>query len=259
MEVEGFQLGGTHLNKPVFISICKGLAYAGPFYIGENMIINPNLSDEKLLEAIYKAAAEYSKLINNSYLIIGKNRTSDYFWFQCYFEKKHFMHLLGINSKTLNASQFYDKCQAHNNGQNIHISVSDRQPSRNHNRTTINEKSSCCAEILQIQNAKYMKIGLKDKISQHVDFTYGYGNIATLGFKKFENTSFPITLIPRNLDEFTSQKYKILFFLQKTNNEKTYNNLLTEIKKELFLQMYPNFPPQLKELCEPIEKKLSTP
>ena len=95
-------------------------------------------------------------------------------------------------------------------------------------------------------NAKYMKIGLKDKISQHVDFTYGYGNIATLGFKKIENTSFPITLIPRNLDEFTSQKYKILFVLQKTNNEETYNNLLTEIKKGLFQQMYPHFPPQIK-------------
>ncbi len=223
------------------------------------MTINPNLSDEKLIEAIYNAAAEYSKLIGNSYLIIGKNRHSDYFWFQCYFEKKHFMHLLGINSKTLNASQFYDKCQEHNNGQNVEITISDCQPSRNHSRTTINKKSSCCAEILQIQNAKYMKIGLKDKISQHVDFSYGYGNLATLGFKKHRNTSFPITLIPRNLDEFTSQKYKILFILQKATHETTYKKLVSEIKKGLFSQIYPDLPLQIKQLCDCIEKEQYTP
>jgi len=36
------------------------------------MIITSKLSNEALLKAIYKAAAEYSKLIGNSYLIIGK-------------------------------------------------------------------------------------------------------------------------------------------------------------------------------------------
>ena len=58
------------------------------------MIITSKLSNEALLKAIYKAAAEYSKLIGNSYLIIGKNKNTDYYGFQCYFEKKHFMHLL---------------------------------------------------------------------------------------------------------------------------------------------------------------------
>lgn len=80
------------------------------------IIINSKLTDEALLKAIYKAASEYSKLIGNSYLIIGKNKNSDYFWFQCYFEKKHFMHLLGIDSKTLSATEFYDKCDAYNRG-----------------------------------------------------------------------------------------------------------------------------------------------
>lgn len=83
------------------------------------MVINPKLSDEKLLEAIYKAASEYSKLIGKSYLIIGKNRNSNYFWFQCQFEKKHFMHLLGIDSKTLSATEFYNKCEAYNNGRSF--------------------------------------------------------------------------------------------------------------------------------------------
>ena len=55
-----------------------------------------------------------------------------------------------------------------------------------------------------------MKVGLKDKISQYVDFTYGYGSEATLGFKKQRDTSFPITLIPRGIDKFVTQKHKIV-------------------------------------------------
>lgn len=46
------------------------------------VIINSKLSDEELLKAIYKAAAEYSKLLGNSYLIIGKNKNSNYLYFQ---------------------------------------------------------------------------------------------------------------------------------------------------------------------------------
>ena len=107
------------------------------------MVINTKLSDEELLKAIYKAAFEYSKLIGNSYLIIGKNKNSGYLWFQCHFQKKHFMHLLGIDSKTLSATAFYDKCDACNKGNGNGITISDCTPSRNHSRTTVNEKSSC--------------------------------------------------------------------------------------------------------------------
>lgn len=117
------------------------------------MIVNSKLSDEALLKAIYRAASEYSNLIGNSYLIIGKNKNSNYFYFQCYFEKKHFMHLLGIDSKTMDATEFYEKCDLYNRGEGEGITIADCTPSRNHNRTTINEKCSCCADILYIQDA----------------------------------------------------------------------------------------------------------
>ncbi len=70
------------------------------------MIISSNLTNEDLLKSIYKSALEYSNLIGKSYLIIGKNPNTTYFWFQCHFEKKHFMHLLGIRSNTLSANEF---------------------------------------------------------------------------------------------------------------------------------------------------------
>ena len=216
------------------------------------MVINSKLSDKELLAAIYKAAFEYSKLVGNSYLIVGKNKNSNYFWFQCHFEKKHFMHLLGIDSKTLNATEFYDKCDLYIRGKGDGITISECNPSRNHSRATINEKSSCCAAILQIQHAKYMKIGLKEKISQYVDFTYGYGNLATLGFQKQHNTSFPITLIPRCIDEFVIQKYKIICVFQKKMQEKLYETVLMEVKKGIVEEIYEEFPNELKKMIKSV-------
>lgn len=214
------------------------------------MIINSKLSDEALLKAIYKAASEYSNLIGNSYLIIGKNKNSNYFYFQCYFEKKHFMHLLGIDSKTMNATEFYEKCDLYNKGENDGITINDCTPSRNHNRTTINEKSSCCADLLRIQEAKYMNVGLKEKISQYVDFTYGYGSIATLGFKKQFETSFPITLIPRCIDEFVNRKYKIVFVFKKKTGDSRYTDIITEVKKGLFEEIKSELPKEIRDLIE---------
>lgn len=211
------------------------------------MVITSNLSDEALLNAIYASAKAYSQLIGNEYLIVGKNKESGYFWFQCHFYKKYFMHLLGIQSKTLNAEEFYMKCEEYNCEQGKGIMISDCTPSRNHNRKTINEKSSCCAEMLHIENAKYMKVGLKDKISEFVDFAYAYGNIATLGFQQNGlKSSFPVTLIPRSIDEFTSKKYKIIFILQKKIREDKYKKLLVEIKEGIFMEHYRELPEEIK-------------
>lgn len=214
------------------------------------MIINSKLSDEALLNAIYRATSEYSNLIGNSYLIIGKNKRSNYFYFQCFFEKKHFMHLLGIECVNMNATEFYTKCDMYNKGKGDGISIADCTPSRNHSRTTINEKSSCCAEILRIQDAKYMKIGLKNKISQYVDFTYGYGSVATLGFKAYKETSFPLTLIPRNIDEFVSQKYKIVFVLEKRTGQNKFQKVLMELKKGLFEEVFEELPVEIKDMID---------
>ncbi len=106
------------------------------------MGIKSKLSDKELLHAIYSAASEYSQLVGKSFLIIGKNKNSSYFWFQCYFERKHFMHLLGIKSKTLNATEFYNGCIEFIEGKGEGILISDCTPSRDHNRTTVNEKFS---------------------------------------------------------------------------------------------------------------------
>lgn len=251
--MKGFQLGGTHLNKPGR----KGLAESKALFCGgKQMIINSDLSDIQLLDFIYKAACEYSNLVGNQYLIVGKNKNSNYFWFQCHFEKKHFMHLLGIHSNTLSAIDFFELSL------NRKLTISDCSPSRNHNRRTVNEKCSCCADMLRIQDAKYMKVGFKDKISKFVDFTYAYGSLATLGFslkdKNLRNSAFPITLIPRNIDEFSSFKYKIIFVFRKNLTTALYREPFAEIKRGLFVELYSNFPPELKNLILPEIRELSS-
>ena len=81
------------------------------------MVINGNLNNDQLLDKIYKAAAEYEKLLGKDFLIVGKNKKSDYLWFECCFEKKNFMHLLGIKSTTMSATEFFNRCSLYNRGE----------------------------------------------------------------------------------------------------------------------------------------------
>lgn len=211
------------------------------------MQINSKLTDKELFDYIYKAAAEYNKLLDNTYLIIGKNKNTDYYWFECSFEKKNFMHLLGIKSKNLSAEEFFDKCNDYNNGIGSGITKDDCTPSRDHNRKTINEKCSCCAELLMLENIKFMKFGDKDKISLRVDFNYAYGNEAILGFEKTKISSFPKTLIPQHIDNFSTKKHKIILIFKKTSNKDKYINPFIELKSGIFVEHYENFPENLKE------------
>ncbi len=97
-----------------------------------------------------------------------------------------------------------------------------------------------------------MKVGLKNKISELVDFTYAYGNTATLGFQKFKNrnSSFPITLIPKNIDNFSTKKYKIIFILEKKIADNKYTQVISEIKQGLFSDLYIDLPSDLKYLID---------
>ena len=55
------------------------------------------------------------------------------------FWEKTFLHLLGIDSANMNATEFYDKCDMYNNGRGDGITIADCNPSRNHNCTTCSE------------------------------------------------------------------------------------------------------------------------
>lgn len=214
------------------------------------MAITGNLNNDQLLDKIYKAAAEYEKLLGKDFLIVGKNKKSDYFWFECCFEKKNFMHLLGIKSKTMSATEFFNSCSLYNRGDGVGLTINDCTPSRNHQRKTVNEKSSCCAKLLRIQDARYMNIGKNEKIRQYVDFSYAYGNEAVLGFeqKADKRSCFPITLIPSKIDDFAKQKYRIIFVFEKKQADEKYDTILMELKEGIFPEHSQAFPKELKKL-----------
>lgn len=216
------------------------------------MVITDRLTNQQLLEKIYNAAAEYEKLLGRDYLIIGKNNKSDYLWFECFFEKKNFMHLLGIESKTMSADEFFNRCSLHNKGNDIELTVSDCTPSRKHTRRTINQKISCCADLLKINNAKYMKIGRKEKIHQYVDFSYAYGNEAILGFQRetANKSCFPITLMTSKISDSVAQTYRIIFVFEKRLSDVQYSGILMERKKGILEEHYQAFPEKLKNLID---------
>lgn len=207
------------------------------------MVISSSLSDEQLLNAIHNSAIAYSRLVNQVFLLVGKNKGEEMLWFQCSFPKKNFMHLLGIKSTTLSADEFFEKAVQNN------IGLSDCAASRKHNRSTINEKCSCCEDLLDFNNAKYFRIGKKDNISQFVDFAYSYGSSAILGFQtSTDNLCYPISLIPNDIEQFSSKTYRVIFVCSKDIESTTYHNPFIEIKKGLFSELLPSFPPELKEL-----------
>lgn len=214
------------------------------------MVVTSSLTNDELLRAIYRAAGEYEKLAGKSYLIIGKDRHSPYFWFQCHFEEKQFMHLLGIKSRTMSADGFYKSCIEYNKGIGSGITITNCTPSHNHSRITVNEKCSCCADMLKIQDAKYMKVGLKDKISQYVDFCYAYGSEAVLGFQRNHNSSFPITLIPQNIGNFSTKKYRVVLVLESKMKGMQYDVPIFEIKSGFLSEQYSEFPEELQKLIK---------
>lgn len=58
-------------------------------------------------------------------------------------------------------------------------------------------------------------------------------SLAQLG--QFE---FPITLISKSIDEFSTKKFKVVFVLKKDKTLNQYKNLVVEIKKGLYEQVY---------------------
>ena len=55
-----------------------------------------------------------------------------------------------------------------------------------------------------------------------------------------------LIIIPRRIDEFAVQKYRINFVFDKVQRNEQYENLLMEIKEGVFAQHYEMFPEKLK-------------
>jgi hypothetical protein len=107
-------------------------------------------------------------------------------------------------------------------------------------------KVAIMEQMLDLRNSRCYKIGEKNLVTRDNDFEMATGNInGVIGYdsrvrKKGTNeidkkkASIPTTLLNKPITEYCSRPQKIMFILQKSDNDSTYKNLFYEIKKGLF-------------------------
>lgn len=110
------------------------------------------------------------------------------------------------------------------------------------------------------EEGKCYKIGEKDLVTRDNDFEMATGNstgvigydsrIKKKGTNQVDRTKAPVptTLLNSAITNYCSDPQKIMFILQKTDADDTYNKLFYEIKKDLFQIEKEGFTDALKSL-----------
>lgn len=197
------------------------------------------LSPDELLSILCKSAKLYSEYADTTLLFIFREKKSDdYDYYEVRFGKNNFMHLAGIKSETLSANDFYEACL------NGTITRAACNPRRDAN--TMYSKVAIMEQMLNLRNSQCYKIGEKNLVTRDNDFEMATGNsngvmgydsrIKIKGTDKADKTKSPVptTLLNNFITEYCSRPQKIMFILQKSDGESTYNKLFYEIKKDLF-------------------------
>lgn len=213
------------------------------------------LSSEELLSILRKSAIRYSEYADTTLLFIFREKKADtYDYYEVRYGKNNFMHLAGIKSKELSAIEFYEHCLDGS------IKKEDCNPRRDAN--TMYAKVSVLEQMLDLRNSKCYKIGKKDLVTRTNDFEMATGNdrgvlgydsrIKSTGTDKVNKKKIPMptTLLNNPITSYCTRPKKIMFILQKNDDEDTYNDVFYEIKKELFESEKISFSEELKGLIE---------
>ena len=213
------------------------------------------LTPDELLSILCKSAKLYSEYVDTTLLFIFREKKSDaYDYYEVRFGKNNFMHLAGIKSETLSAIEFYDAC--------IDGTITKKDCIPRRDATTMYSKVAIMEQMLDLRNSKCYKIGEKDLVTRDNDFEMATGNLAGVmgydsririkGTNKLDKTKSPIptTLLNNSITQYCLRPQKIMFILQKSDGEDTYNKLFYEIKKDLILTEHEVFTDELKALIK---------
>lgn len=211
------------------------------------------LTSDELLSILHKSAKLYSEYADTMLLFIFREKKSDaYDYYEVRFGKNNFMHLAGIKSETLSAKEFYEACLEGT------ITRNDCTPRRDAN--TMYSKVAILEQMLNLRNSKCYKIGEKDLVTRDNDFEMATGNslgvmgydsrVKIKGTDKLDRTKSPIptTILNNSIMQYCSRPQKIMFILQKREEECTYGELFYEIKKDLIQTEKESFSDKLKTL-----------
>ena len=192
------------------------------------------LTSEEMLTILRKSATLYSEYVDTTLLFIFRKSKS------------------GIKSESLNANEFYEAC--------ISGEITREQCKPRRDASTMYSKIGVMEKILDLRNSKCYKIGEKDLVTRDNDFEMATGNstgvigydsrIKKKGTNQVDRTKAPVptTLLNSAITNYCSDPQKIMFILQKTDADDTYNKWFYEIKKDLFQIEKEGFTDALKSL-----------
>ncbi len=192
---------------------------------------NLQLSKEQILNHLHLAAEAYDRYADRVLLFVyQKNVRSDCELLKVRFGKENFMHLVGIKSKDLSASDFYQSCL------DKRIEFKNCTPS--HDPSNRNSRILLLPRMTDFSECKIYNIAEKDVYTMQNDFQIAYGNqIGIIGFDfrgipGSKKIAIPTTLLSRPLSDYCSEPKRILFVYEITDDNKI--KTVYEIKKGLY-------------------------
>ena len=197
------------------------------------------LASEELLTILQKSAVLYSEYVDTTLLFIFREKKSDaYDYYEVRFGKNNFMHLAGIKSDTLRANEFYDAC--------IEGTITRENCNPRKDLKTMYSKVRVMEQTLDLRNSRCYKIGEKDLVTRDNDFEMATGNangvigydsrIRIKGTNNIDKAKLPVptTLLNNSITDYCSKPQKIMFILQKTDEESTYKKYSMKLRKTCF-------------------------
>lgn len=186
-------------------------------------------TNEEIIELLRVDAELYSKYAGSWLEFLhSKSKNSPLQKNVIYFGQEHFMHLVGVKSKTYYAAEFYEHCLDRS------IEIEDCTPV--HDAKNRNEKVSTFPKLFDFARSAIYKIGEKDLSTAYDDFFIATGNSdGTIGYDFRDINSdhpFPVTLLTRPLWYYCSEANRILAVAQKFEDGSS--RVVFEIRKGLY-------------------------
>lgn len=188
-------------------------------------------TDRELLDELMLDAKQYS-LYAGTYLefVHTRSRNNPPEHNLIYVGPENFMHLVGIESDTCTAIDFYKKCLEGS------VRIEDCTPVHDkHNRE---QKTMLFPLLFDFSRAKFYKFGNKDLSTYWDDFEFATGNDAgTIGYDLRNPASdypVPVTLINQPISRYCSEIHRILAVVQLFGSPFGEKTLLFEIKEGIY-------------------------
>ena len=201
------------------------------------------LNKDDVLKTIIKSANLYKKnLVNKNFLIVSKNRNEPYNFWELKFEKKQFLHLVGVKTN-LSSKHFYTKATTKK------LSINDFEP-RTDGTTEL--KIAVLPLLMEFKNSIRMIGNYSKDCSPRLITEVLAGNIqGALGFVHDEKSDLVPNTCLKCDTKLRSSSARIVLMLSKNLSDKEYSTI-EYIAHDNFNVS------ELKEFDSPLKKTFNT-